>query len=412
MADNLEWADTWNGNLQFDLSFPENAALNCTGDQFFDFGLWDTEDSNTPSSFHQDNAYNLLWCIPATTSSSHIEHPWISLENDGLQCTPVLDVLIDNPAEPASAATDLDQSTGGESAADNGLARSSQAIPVKRSFETMMTTFPSTGSTTTQKRRRYDTPRRQKVALMRKVKPCSRCRSRKIAVGLQKDRMGEIMILIHIQCKFPGPCDSCRRTAGSISLARYICIRQSLLDLRFAVSGMLALNNVLFRYLTRADILAQSVTEEFLEKELGSYEGPKKQIACKIYWDHKAPQGYSLLLTVQNYSARNCNAQRLVSRQVFDCGVLGVFYDTWESKRYAISPDKLPTVQNLVDWVQVDHSVSDSVIEQRLMVSLTELIEQYCAYESRLPMVRKLFSLGKRNLIAFRSNNWKVRLQF
>jgi hypothetical protein len=109
----------------------------------------------------------------------------------------------------------------------------------KRSFEDMTTCFPSSTSLVVERRKRpYKPPRRQEVALMRKIKPCSRCKARKVSVSISSDFQAFEM-LIERQCKFPGPCESCKKAAGNAALARHICIRQSLLDLRFSGPGIL-----------------------------------------------------------------------------------------------------------------------------------------------------------------------------
>jgi hypothetical protein len=118
-------------------------------------------------------------------------------------------------------------------------ANSSATESRKRSFEDMTTCFPSSTSLMVERRKRpYKPPRRREVALMRKIKPCSRCKARKVSVSISSDFQAFEM-LIERQCKFPGPCESCKKAAGNATLARHICIRQSLLDLRFSGFGIL-----------------------------------------------------------------------------------------------------------------------------------------------------------------------------
>jgi len=59
-----------------------------------------------------------------------------------------------------------------------------------QSFEAQMTCFPGTAAAASGqhcKKRKYDPPRRQEVALMRKIKPCTRCKIRKVSVSLEPE---------------------------------------------------------------------------------------------------------------------------------------------------------------------------------------------------------------------------------
>jgi len=82
------------------------------------------------------------------------------------------------------------------------------------------------------RRRAFDPETRRKVAMLRKVGSCSRCKARRIGVSIPK-RVHGTVASDHIKCNFPGPCLACRKAAESISLAKHICIRQTLIDLRF-----------------------------------------------------------------------------------------------------------------------------------------------------------------------------------
>jgi hypothetical protein len=82
------------------------------------------------------------------------------------------------------------------------------------------------------RRRAFDPETRRKVAMLRKVGSCSRCKARRIRVSVPT-RLHGAVASDDIKCNFPGPCLSCRKAAESISLAKHICIRQTLIDLRF-----------------------------------------------------------------------------------------------------------------------------------------------------------------------------------
>ena len=140
--------------------------------------------------------------------------------------------------------------------------------------------------------------------------------------------------------------------------------------------------------LINADLLTQSYTEELLEKELGIFHGPERTIACQLNWDRESPQAFPLFLTVQDYSTPTFETKPLMLTLAFSCEFRGVTFERFQSRRYAIVSESLPTIQDLVNWARVDLDVSDSSLQQRLMVSLTEFIQQYCEIRPKLPMVR------------------------
>jgi hypothetical protein len=79
-------------------------------------------------------------------------------------------------------------------------------------------------------RRAFDPVRRKKIAMLREVGACSRCKARRVEVRLIIPFMNTTN---YLQCSFPGPCKPCKDAVESIKLAEHICIRQTLLNLRF-----------------------------------------------------------------------------------------------------------------------------------------------------------------------------------
>ncbi|PMD15544.1 hypothetical protein NA56DRAFT_753817 [Hyaloscypha hepaticicola] len=218
------------------------------------------------------------------------------------------------------------------------------------------------------RRRAFDPETRRKVAMLRKVGSCSRCKARRI------------------RCNFPGPCLACRKAAESISLAKHICIRQTLIDLRFGDTSF--------------DFLSQSYTEELLKTEIGAFHGEKRTIACNLLFrGADTITQKPLFLQVQDYSdysVPDANAPPLES----DCligydGSTPVFKPVFKkvfSERYALTPGSLPTVKQLLDWIQLDvHSPYESTVK-RFMLSLGEFMERYCAEQPDVPMYEMLNS--------------------
>ncbi|KAE9375236.1 hypothetical protein N431DRAFT_196566 [Stipitochalara longipes BDJ] len=211
------------------------------------------------------------------------------------------------------------------------------------------------------KRQAFDPATRKDVALMRKVKPCSRCKARRV------------------KCQFPGPCQACRHAAESITLAKHICIRQTLLDLRFGETSF--------------DFLSQSYTEELLQTEIGAFHGKKRTIPCNLLFrGNDIITQKPLLLVVQDYFAPDVNAPPLESECLVGYDESTPIFKRVRSERYAIAPESLPTVKQLLDWIQLDvHSPNESTMK-RFMLCLGEFMERYCAEQPDVPMYEMLNS--------------------
>jgi hypothetical protein len=145
--------------------------------------------------------------------------------------------------------------------------------------------------------------------------------------------------------------------------------------------------------LTTSDFLSQSYTEVLLQTEVGAFHGAKRTIACNLLF-----RGVDiitqkpLLLEVQDYSVPDANAPPLM----FDCLIgynnVTPIFKRVISERYALAPESLPTVKQLLDWIQLDvHSPNESTVK-RFMLSLGEFMERYCAEQPDVPMYEMLNS--------------------
>jgi hypothetical protein len=86
------------------------------------------------------------------------------------------------------------------------------------------------------KRRAFSSKEREKVALVRKIRACQRCRMRKLSVS--PNFWWKFYSLIIHQCEATGVCEHCvNSAAGSVTLGEHICFRQTLVDLRFGGGG-------------------------------------------------------------------------------------------------------------------------------------------------------------------------------
>jgi len=149
--------------------------------------------------------------------------------------------------------------------------------------------------------------------------------------------------------------------------------------------------------LTASDFLSQSYTEELLKTEIGAFHGEKRTLACNLLFrGADTITQKPLFLQVQDYSVPDANAPPLES----DC-LIGydestpVFKPVFKrvvSERYALVPESLPTVKQLLDWIQLDvHSPYESTVK-RFMLSLGEFMERYCAEQQDVPMYEMLNS--------------------
>jgi hypothetical protein len=143
--------------------------------------------------------------------------------------------------------------------------------------------------------------------------------------------------------------------------------------------------------LTASDFLSKSYTVELLRTEIGALHGRKKIIACDLRFRGKdIITQQPLLLEVQDYSA---NTPQLESECLvgYDKANAPIFEKVL-SERYALTPENLPTVKQLLDWIQLDvHSPNESTVK-RFMLSLGEFMERYCAEQPDVPMYEMLNS--------------------
>jgi hypothetical protein len=145
--------------------------------------------------------------------------------------------------------------------------------------------------------------------------------------------------------------------------------------------------------LTTSDFLSQSYTEELLQTEIGAFHGKKRIIACNLLFrGNDIITQKPLLLEVQDYSVPDVNAPPLESDCLVGYNKSTPIFKRVISERYALAPENLPTVKQLLDWIQLDvHSPNESTVK-RFMLSLGEFMERYCAEQPDVPMYEMLNS--------------------
>jgi hypothetical protein len=63
-------------------------------------------------------------------------------------------------------------------------------------------------------------------------------------------------------------------------------------------------------------------------------------------------------------------------------------FRVFPSRRYAIVPTSVPTIECLLAWAQIDMETSKGHLVFRLVSSLTSFMREYCQCKPQLPMVR------------------------
>jgi hypothetical protein len=145
--------------------------------------------------------------------------------------------------------------------------------------------------------------------------------------------------------------------------------------------------------LTASDFLSQFYTEELLKTEIGAFHGNQRTIACDlVFRGSDIITQKPLLLVVQDYFVPDINAPPLESECLVGYDGSTPIFETVRSGRYALAPESLPTVKQLLDWIQLDvHSPNESTVK-RFMLSLGEFMERYCAEQPEVPMYEMLNS--------------------
>lgn len=217
-------------------------------------------------------------------------------------------------------------------------------------MERMTLTFPITEDhpPTGRIRKPYSPHRRMEVALARQVGACPRCRLRKVPFNYSR------------------PCNKCQKAAGSPAVARWICIRDTFFEARFG----------------KFDILSESFTREFLQHEIGTYYGLEKRLELGLVHDQHSPYAPTLSVLVREYFAPESEDKILYSVVATDDKT----FENIPSKRYAIVPTSMPSMADLLGWVQMDKSAVQQTPVQRLIIALKDFISQYCEQKPQLPM--------------------------
>jgi len=220
--------------------------------------FWFPDFDNTPMDFMISQAGPSA----NSNSSGSSERMESNHFSNGLEYLSSLKAEVHSKGQDLESSNDSGSQFNTPASSQDGVessARQSQGsasnVPVKssngkRTFDDMnqmISCFSTTNEANTSRTKSaYDPSKRKQVALSRAVGSCSRCRFRKVAVGLYL-----ILPLYHtnIPPKFespngddpdgqiPRPCKQCLKAARSAELARCLCIHDTFLELRFGGFG-------------------------------------------------------------------------------------------------------------------------------------------------------------------------------
>jgi hypothetical protein len=139
------------------------------------------------------------------------------------------------------------------------------------------------------------------------------------------------------------------------------------------------------------DLLFESHTEKFVKEEVVAYVGPSHHIDLFLLHDRESGKVVPLTVEVRRYSPEGSEDELPYHTVAVDDSN---FRDV-PSDRYAIIPESIPSVDDILDWVQMDLSAAEGVAVQRLIIALARFMTEYCDRELQLPCSELLASTAK-----------------
>ena len=135
--------------------------------------------------------------------------------------------------------------------------------------------------------------------------------------------------------------------------------------------------------LQEIDILFESFTQDFLCNEIGKYYGPERKIRLGLTYDRYSPPAPTLEVIVQDYSPPSSADPVLYNVVAVD----EKSFENVQSERYAIIPQSMPTLAEILCWVKMTIPAIGGNPVQRLIIALKDFMSQYCEHRPILPMV-------------------------
>ena len=129
------------------------------------------------------------------------------------------------------------------------------------------------------------------------------------------------------------------------------------------------------------DLLYQSFNEDWLEGEVGHCYGPKLEVKCTLFCDKRVSSAHALALTVQPFSTPRMETGPYQATTLDGMTSSGPIWGTSLIHRFAIVPDSIPSVEELLGWVTIQEPGC------RLIYSLAAFVGAYCEQVPQLPLV-------------------------
>ncbi|KAH8685530.1 hypothetical protein BGZ60DRAFT_395392 [Tricladium varicosporioides] len=243
----------------------------------------------------------------------------------------------------------------------------------KRKFEDGLFEFVGIQNPNKKARRRtkLDIERRKEVDQLRKVGACIRCR------------------LTKTRCRIDLPCASCLKVGKSPTLGRALCVRQTLMDVRFT-----------------ADILGQDRDVSWLKTEITTLYGPKKvlRISPVSFCDQPASDNPRYKANRQWHYTRaggedkpwrvaaplELEIQAFQPRSNLDNDLTGSAIPSLtisdDPELYAIPEKSLPSLETLEVWALNTTRQHRRALVGGFQGAFLSLARRYCECERDLPM--------------------------
>lgn len=106
----------------------------------------------------------------------------------------------------------------------------------------------------------------------------------------------------------------------------------------------------------------------------------------RLIYDQYSPHARLLPVMVQDYEPPESADKVLYNVIATDA----TSFENVQSERYAITPRSMPTMHDILGWVQMDMPAIEGNPVQRLIIALKDFMSQYCDHQPPLPMVTSI----------------------
>ena len=124
-----------------------------------------------------------------------------------------------------------------------------------------------------------------------------------------------------------------------------------------------------------------------MTEHVGKLYGKERQVQCHLFRHGVETSTRPLIVTLRSYSTPKAETgPYFITTTGFDaCGAVII---QKEVSRVAITPETLPTIEAILDWILVDPVTTSHDPTYRLMNSISYFMSTYCQNTPQLPLVR------------------------